>query len=142
MKLEQNTVRLTQKQIAVLFGTKRPAITKHLHNIFNCKELPENSVCSILEHTAPDGKSYRTKFYNLDAIISIGYRVNSARATQFRIWATSVLKKHLIEGYALNEKRLLEQEDKIRNLQKAVVGIKNKKRLEDKEARGLVEKKF
>ena len=95
-----------------------------------------------MEHTAPDGKSYRTKFYNLDAIISIGYRVNSARATQFRIWATSVLKKHLIEGYALNEKRLLEQEDKIRNLQKAVVGIKNKKRLEDKEARGLVEKKF
>ena len=87
VKLEQETVWLTQKHIAQLFGTQRPAITKHLHNIFKTEELDENSVCSILEHTAPDGKKYKTLFYNLDAIISVGYRVNSARATQFRIWA-------------------------------------------------------
>ena len=74
VKLEQETVWLVQKQIAQLFGTQRPAITKHLHNIFNIGELQEDSVCSILEHTARDGKKYRTKFYNLDAIISVGYR--------------------------------------------------------------------
>lgn len=141
--LERGMAWLTQKQIALLFGTKRPAITKHLHNIFKSKELRKDSVCSILEHTAPDGKAYNTTFYNLDAVISVGYRVNSIRATQFRIWATSVLKKHLIEGYTLNEKRLREQEDKLRALQKAIKLIgKNKKRLEYKEAIGLVEKKF
>ena len=91
--LELETVWLTQQQIAKLFGTQRPAITKHLHNIFKSKELQKNSVCSILEHTASDGKKYRTNFYNLDAIISVGYWVNSSRATQFRIWATNVLKK-------------------------------------------------
>ncbi len=76
MRLENDTVWLTQKQIAELFGTKRPAITKHLGNIFNSAESEENSVSSILEHTANDGKVYQTKFYNLDAIISVGYRVN------------------------------------------------------------------
>ena len=75
---------MTQDQIAVLFGTQRPAITKHLNNIFKSSELSENSVSSILEHTAQDGKVYKVKFYNLDAIISVGYRVNSKRATQFR----------------------------------------------------------
>jgi hypothetical protein len=94
VKLEEETVWLTQKQIARLFGTQRPAITKHLHNIFKSGELKEDSVCSILEHTALDGKKYQTKFYNLDIIISVGYRVNSSRATQFRIWATKVLKDH------------------------------------------------
>jgi hypothetical protein len=82
VRLENETVWLTQKQIAELFGTKRPAITKHLGNIFNSVELEENSVSSILEHTANDGKVYPTKFYNLDAIISVGYRVNSQHATQ------------------------------------------------------------
>jgi hypothetical protein len=76
VRLEGETVWLTQKQIAELFGTKRPAITKHLGNIFNTGELDENSVSSILEHTAKDKKTYQTKFYNLDAILSIGYRVN------------------------------------------------------------------
>jgi hypothetical protein len=94
--LELETVWLTQQQIAKLFGTQRPAITKHLQNIFKSKELQEDSVCSVLEHTASDGKKYHTNFYSLDAIISIGYRVNSNRATQFRIWATNVLKRHLI----------------------------------------------
>ena len=80
VKLENETVWLTQKQISQLFGTQRPAITKHLHNIFKTGELKENSVCSILEQTALDGKKYQTKFYNLDIIISVGYRVNSSRS--------------------------------------------------------------
>jgi len=92
--------------IAELFDVKRPAITKHLKNIFECEELEEQSVSSILEHTANDGKKYKTKYYNLDAIISVGYRVNSKRATQFRQWATSVLKEFAIKGFVLDKKRL------------------------------------
>lgn len=106
VRLEKDTVWLTQEQIASLFGTKRPAVTKHLRNIFVDGELREVSVCSILERTADDNKVYKTKFYNLDAVISVGYRVNSTRATQFRIWATNVLHKHLVDGYTINEKRL------------------------------------
>ncbi len=101
-----DTVWLTQQQIADLFGTKRPAITKHLRNIFNSGELDQNSVSSILEHTAADGKTYKTQFYNLDAIISVGYRVNSAKATQFRIWATQALKEYIIKGFVLDDNRL------------------------------------
>jgi hypothetical protein len=82
--LHNETVWLTQEKIAQLFGVQRPAITKHLRNIFESGELEKNSVSSILEHTATDGKSYKTKFYNLDAIISAGYRVNSKQATHFR----------------------------------------------------------
>ncbi|MCL2074398.1 MAG: virulence RhuM family protein [Marinilabiliaceae bacterium] len=93
---ENETVWLIQAQIAQLFGTKRPAITKHLSNIFISGELLESSVCSILENTASDGKIYRTKFYNLDAIISVGYRVNSVNATAFRCWANSVIKDYLL----------------------------------------------
>ena len=140
--LELETVWLTQQQIAKLFGTQRPAITKHLHNIFKSKELQENSVCSILEHTASDGKRYRTNFYNLDAIISVGYRVNSSRATQFRIWATDVLRRHLIDGYTLNEQRLKQAAHKLQALQRAIklIGsVKDKKQLEYKEALGLLE---
>gem|GEM_PF-2599192 len=85
VKLEKETVWLAQNQIAELFGTQRPAITKHLTNIFREGELFENSVSSILEHTAADGKTYQTKFYNLDAIISVGYRVNSNRLAQIPI---------------------------------------------------------
>jgi prophage maintenance system killer protein/prophage antirepressor-like protein len=142
VKLEQETVWLTQKQIAQLFGIQRPAITKHLHNIFKTCELKEDSVCSILEHTASDGKVYQTAFYNLDVIISIGYRVNSTRATQFRIWATNILKRYLIDGYTLNKKRLKEQTLKLQALQRAValIGSMNKrKQLEYKEAMGLIE---
>src|SRR3990167_4083213 len=85
VRFEGESVWITQGQIALLFGTQRPAITKHLNNIFKSGELDEKSVSSILEHTASDGKTYKTRFYNLDAIISVGYRVNSRRATQFRI---------------------------------------------------------
>jgi hypothetical protein len=90
VRIENETVWLTQAQIAELFGVKQPAISKHIKNIFSSGELIENSVYSILEYTAADGKNYKTSFYNLDAILSIGYRVNSKNATQFRIWANSI----------------------------------------------------
>ncbi|ATA89579.1 virulence RhuM family protein [Capnocytophaga stomatis] len=104
--LQNETLWLTQKAIAELFGVQRPAITKHLNNIFESGELEENSVSSILEHTANDGKKYNTKFYNLDAIISVGYRVNSSKATQFRIWATNTLKEYIVKGFVLDDERL------------------------------------
>ena len=110
VRLEDETVWLTQEQIAILFGTKRPAITKHLNNIYNSGELDRESTCSILEHMGNDGKQkYVTKFYNLDAILSVGYRVNSRNAALFRRWANSVLKEYLLKGYAINYR--LEQID-------------------------------
>ncbi|MGL5108454.1 MAG: virulence RhuM family protein [Vibrio ordalii] len=109
VSLEQDTVWLSQAQMAELFATQRPAITKHLSNIFKAGELDEMSTCSILEHVAEHGQTYKTKHYNLDAIISVGYRVNSSRATQFRIWATQTLKQHLVQGYTLNQRRLQER---------------------------------
>ncbi|HMT93591.1 virulence protein RhuM/Fic/DOC family protein [uncultured Thiothrix sp.] len=107
--LDNETIWLSQAQMAELFETKRPAITKHLSNIFKFGELSEESTCSILEHMAEHGQTYKTKHYNLDAIISVGYRVNSSRATQFRIWATRTLKQHLVDGYTLNQRRLKER---------------------------------
>ena len=112
VRLERDTVWLTQQQIADLFGTKRPAITKHLSNIFKSGELEENSVRSILEHTAADGKIYKTQFYNLDAILSVGYRVNSKNATMFRRWANQILKEYLLRGFSINQ-RLMQLEDRI-----------------------------
>lgn len=126
VRLEGETVWLMQAQIALLFGTERPAITKHLNNIFKTGELEKDAVCSILEHTAADGKIYQTAFYNLDAIISVGYRVNSKRATQFRIWATKTLKEYVVRGYAVNEKRLLETKAKSAQLQNAVAFLQRK----------------
>ena len=113
VRLEDETVWLTQEQIASLFGTKRPAITKHLSNIYKSGELEREGTCSILEHMGNDGRqSYRTMFYNLDAILSVGYRVNSRYATLFRRWATQVLKAYLLKGYVLNA-RLNQLEDKM-----------------------------
>ena len=104
VRLEEETVWLTQEQIATLFGTKRPAITKHLSNIYTSGELDQDSTCSILEHMGNDGKQkYVTKYYNLDAILSVGYRVNSKNATLFRRWANKVLKEYLLKGYAVNQ---------------------------------------
>ena len=97
---------LTQKALAGLFNVKVPAVSKHLKNIFESGELYEDSVVSILETTAADGKSYKTKYYNLDAIIAVGYRVNSYQATQFRIWATKTLKEFIIKGFVLDDERL------------------------------------
>ena len=106
LDVEYDTVWLTQQQIADLFGVKQPAISKHLNNIFREGELDKNSVHSILEYTATDGKVYKTQFYNLDAILSVGYRVNSINATAFRRWATGVLKEHLLRGYSVNQQFL------------------------------------
>lgn len=129
--LENETVWLTQQQIADLFGTKRPAITKHLSNIFKSGELEEESTCSILEHVAADGsRTYSTKYYNLDVILSVGYRVNSINATMFRRWANQVLKEYLLRGYSVNQRlieisdrldrRLLEQDGKIAAIRRDV----------------------
>jgi len=141
VRLVEDTIWLVQGQMAELFGTQRPAITKHLANIFKSGELNEISVCSILEHTAADGKTYKTRFYNLDAVISVGYRVNSSQATKFRIWATNVLRKHLVNGYTLNEKRLKAKEEKIKELQQAVYLLGNILSLDNiaDEAKGIIE---
>ena len=104
--LNNETLWLTQKRMAELFGVGVPAISKHLRNIFECGELDENAVISILETTAPDGKNYQTRYYNLDAVISVGYRVNSGKATQFRIWATQLIKEYIIKGFAMDDERL------------------------------------
>jgi hypothetical protein len=97
---------LTQKRMAELFGVEVPAISKHLKNIFESKELMEVSVVSKMETTASDGKNYSTAFYNLDAIIAVGYRVNSFEATQFRIWATKTLREYIVKGFVLDDERL------------------------------------
>ncbi|WP_133139389.1 virulence RhuM family protein [Legionella genomosp. 1] len=104
--LNNETLWLTQKRIAELFNVGIPAISKHLKNIFESNELDQNSVISILETTAEDGKNYQTKYFNLDAVISVGYRVNSTQATQFRIWATKMLKEYIIKGFAMDDERL------------------------------------
>ena len=113
VQLKDDTVWLTQEQIAMLFGTQRPAITKHLNNIYNSGELTMESTCSILERMGNDGRQrYQTKYYNLDAILSVGYRVNSKNATLFRQWANRVLKEYILKGYAVNQ-RLIAMEDRI-----------------------------
>lgn len=104
--VQNETLWLTQKSMAALFDVNVPAISKHLSNIFDEGELKEDSVISILETTASDGKNYKTKYYNLDAIISVGYRVNSSKATQFRIWATQTLKEFIIKGFVIDDERL------------------------------------
>lgn len=106
VKVFEESVWLTQTMIAQLFDKGRTTIIEHLKNIFESEELVEKSVCREFRHTANDGKTYNTKYYNLDAIISVGYRVNSKKATQFRQWATSVLKEFAIKGFVLDKKRL------------------------------------
>jgi len=144
--VEKDTLWLTQQQIAELFGVQRPAITKHLSNIFKSNELNERVVCSILEHTTKHGamssrtQKKKTKIYNLDAIISIGYRVNSKKATQFRIWATNILKEHLIQGYTINRKRL--QQKGLKEFNKAIKLLQttiNQESLACDEAKGLLD---
>ena len=120
VKIENETVWLTQAQIALLFAVKVPAISKHLKNIYESGELEQDSTFSILENMGNDDKqTYRTKYYNLDAILSVGYRVNSQNATLFRRWATQVLKEYVLKGYAINQRferiehRVTETEKKI-----------------------------
>ncbi len=123
VSLDQDTVWLTQKQMAVLFGTKIPAITKHLNNIFKSGELDEKSNVPKWNIANSDKP---VKFYSLDAVISVGYRVNSKRATQFRVWATKTLKDYLVKGYIINEKRLSETQNRFKELQIAVDFLRNK----------------
>ena len=104
--IKDETLWCTQKAMAQLFGVDRTVVSKHLKNIFDASELQLDSVCAKFAHTAEDGKTYNTQFYNLDAIISVGYRVNSAKATHFRIWATKVLKEFIQKGFVLDDERL------------------------------------
>lgn len=120
VRLEKETVWLDAHQIAALFGVNRPAIVKHINNIYKAGELKRSSTCSKLEQVAADGKVRKMNLYNLDMIISVGYRVNSKRATQFRIWATNTLKQYLVRGYAIDQKRLLEAESKFQELKTTV----------------------
>jgi len=132
---------LRQDQISLLFDSERSVVTKHLRNIFRTGELDKNSVSSILEHTAADGKTYKTQFYNLDAVISIGYRVNSKRATEFRIWATQVLKKYITKGVVVNQKRLKDKNIDFQGLEHAVKLLQNtiqSRQLTGNEAKGML----
>ena len=120
VKLDQETVWLTQEQMSLLFGRERSVITKHIGSIFKEAELNEDSVRAFFAQTATDGKVYNISHYNLDVIISVGYRVKSQQGTRFRIWATQILKDHLVKGYTLNQQRLQEQTEKLSDLRKTV----------------------
>lgn len=140
VKLQQETVWLTQKMLAELFDCSIDNASLHIKNIFKERELDEKSVVEEFSITARDGKTYKTKHYNLDAIIALGYRVNSKRATQFRIWATSVLKDYLLKGFTLNQKRL--GDAGLQEFEQAVALIKRtveSKALTGDESKGLLE---
>ncbi len=139
VRLEKETVWLTQKQMAKLFNRDVRTVNEHIKNVFKEGELNKSSVIRKFRITAADGKSYTTNFYNLDVIISIGYRVNSFRGTQFRIWATKTLKSHLVKGYTINQKRL--KETNLNEFEQAVKLVKRtigNKKLDTKEAKGLL----
>jgi prophage maintenance system killer protein len=138
---EKNTVWLDAHTIASLFSVNRPAIVKHIQNIYKSEELIEFSTCSILEQVAADGKLRKMKLYNLDMILSVGYRVNSKNATYFRQWATQRLKDYLVQGYVLNEKRLQELNYKYTEIKNAIqlaANAGNIESLSSKEAKGIL----
>ncbi|MFA4916460.1 MAG: RhuM family protein [Syntrophales bacterium] len=120
VKLQEETVWLSQAQVGQLFDKNKRTISEHIRNLFKEGELIENAVVRNFRTTAADGKSYQVEYYNLDVIISVGYRVKSQRGTQFRIWASQVLKDHILKGYSINEKRLQEQNARLLELQKTV----------------------
>ena len=144
VKLDHDTVWLTQRQIADLFGTEVPAISKHISNIFKTNELEEPATVSKMETVRKEGSrtiKRAVEHYNLDMIVSIGYRVNSIQGTQFRIWAGKVLKNYLVQGYALNEKRLQEQAQQLEQLKqtmKLLGNVLDAKALNSDEATGLI----
>ena len=145
VRVKGETIWLTQRQIAELFGTKVPAISKHLKNIFASGELQEDMVISKMETTTRHGaiagktQTTETSFYNLDAILSVGYRVNSKNATAFRIWANQVLKQYLLQGYAINERVVAQKYDELSQLVK-VLGrtIQNQEKLTE-DSRSLLD---
>ena len=124
--IEKDTMWATQDQIANLFQVSVPNINIHLKNIFKSSELDEDSVIKESLITAKDSKQYLTKSYNLDAVIAVGYRVNSKKATQFRIWATGILHKFLVDGHALNKRRLASAPEKLLGLYDAVAFLESK----------------
>jgi len=139
-KVEQETIWVTQKQLCDLFGRDKSVISRHINNIFKSGELDKKAVVAKNATTASDGKTYQVDFYNLDVIIAVGYRVNSKRATQFRIWATRVLKEYIIRGYALDKERL--QKQKLAELEATLKLIREavtSRELGADEARGFVE---
>lgn len=120
VKLKQETVWLSLDQIAMLFNRDKSVISRHIKNVFREKELNKNSVVANFATTAADGKTYLVDYYNLDVVISVGYRVKSQNGVKFRIWATRILKQYLLQGYAVNEKRLLEAKNKFNQLQETI----------------------
>jgi len=140
VRLEQDTLWLSLQQIADLFNRDKSRVSRHLKNIFETGELDVNSVVAENATTAADGKTYKVKYYNLDAIISVGYRINSVEGTQFRIWANRVLKDYLVQGYALNRQRLEVQQENIRQLERTLTLFQQNliEQASLPEARGLV----
>ncbi|MFH1175435.1 MAG: RhuM family protein [bacterium] len=126
VRLEEETVWLDAHQIAELFDIDRTGIVRHINNIYETGELNKNATCAKIAQVAKDKKVRTMDFYNLDMILSVGYRVNSKRATQFRIWVTKTLKDHLAKGYTINEKKLLETKEKFAELQNAVEFLQEK----------------
>jgi prophage maintenance system killer protein len=139
--LENDTVWLSLNQIVTLFQRDKSVISRHISNIFKEKELESNSVVANFATTAKDGKSYQVDYFNLDVIISVGYRIKSQRGTQFRIWANRILKDYLIKGYTLNEKKLIQQNEQLKELRESVKILGNVlkyKQLSNDESVGLL----
>jgi len=134
VRLEKDTIWLSLNQMAALFDRDKSVISRHLRNVFREGELDRESVVAFFATTAADGKTYQVEYYNLDAIISVGYRVNSKRGTQFRIWATQVLRDHILRGYTVNERRLRELQQTIR----LVSTLADRRALSGEEATGLL----
>lgn len=141
VKLENESVWLNLNQMLELFQRDKSVISRHINNIFKEKELEKESVVAKNATTAKDGKIYQVDYYNLDVIISVGYRIKSKRGTQFRIWASKILKDYLVKGFSLNEKRLVHQNEQLRELQESVKilgNVLNYKELSNTESVGLL----
>ena len=141
VKLDNDTVWLNLNQIVELFHRDKSVISRHINNVFKENELIRNSVVAKNATTAKDGKIYQVDYYNLDVIISVGYRIKSARGTQFRIWANKILKNYLIKGYSINEERLSQQNEQLKELQESVKilgNVLNYKELSNDESVGLL----
>ncbi len=141
VRLEQETVWLSLSQLVELFQRDKSVVSRHIANLFKEGELERNSVVAKYATTASDGKVYKVDYYNLDVIISVGYRIKSQRGTQFRIWANKVLKEYLIKGFSINEKKLSQQKEQLKQLQESVKllgNILNYKELSNDESIGLL----
>jgi len=139
VKLDRDTVWLTQDQMSRLFGRERSVVTKHVRNVFREGELDANSVCAKFAHTAADGKTYQVDHFNLDVIISVGYRVKSAKGTRFRQWATGVLREHLVRGYSLDRKRFERNARELESALTLVRSVAAGEALTTDQGRGLVD---